>query len=165
MENLAPSDAFVKSILREKQRLERIAQQEGTYQKATEAMVEQSQKCNRDDFVSVCFNNLVNTVAVFLTKEAMSQEIVIDGTIDGTPAEVIKPEGKEKASQRTLPKKLQKLMDKDGIAWRDLTEIIYDVGFISKETSIDTLENDFWDFICENWDSVKHFAQERKDED
>ena len=68
MENLAPSDAFVKSILREKQRLERIAQQEGTYQKATEAMVEQSQKCNRDDFVSVCFNNLVNTVAVFLTK-------------------------------------------------------------------------------------------------
>lgn len=160
MENLAPSDAFVESILREKQRLEKIAQQEGTYQKATEAMVEQSQKCNRDDFVSVCFNNLVNTVAVFLTKEAMSKEIVIDGT----PAEVIKSEGKEKASQRTLPKKLQKLMNRDGIAWRDLTGIIYDVGFISKETSIDTLENDFWDFICENWDSVKHFAQERKDE-
>lgn len=156
MENLAPSDAFVESILREKQRLERIAQQEGTYQKATEAMVEQSQKCNRDDFVSVCFNNLVNTVAVFLTKEAMSQEIVIE------PAEVIKPE--EKGTVRTLPKRLQKLMDKDNIAWQDLTEIIYDVGFISKETSIDTLENDFWDFICENWDSVKHFAQERKDE-
>ena len=59
-----------------------------------------------------------------------------------------------------IPSKVRDLMKCDNISIEKLKEVIFLKGFFPKDTPIENMPNDFWEFIASNWSNLKDFIIE-----
>lgn len=59
-----------------------------------------------------------------------------------------------------IPNKIRDLMKCDSISIEKLKEVIFLKGFFPKDTPIENMPNDFWEFIASNWSNLKDFIIE-----
>ena len=59
-----------------------------------------------------------------------------------------------------IPNKVRDLMKCDNISVEKLKEVIFLKGFFPKDTPIENMPNEFWEFIASNWSNLKNFITE-----
>ena len=66
----------------------------------------------------------------------------------------------ESEEYQKIPSKVRDLMKCDSISIEKLKEVIFLKGFFPKDTPIENMPNDFWEFIASNWSNLKDFIIE-----
>ena len=66
----------------------------------------------------------------------------------------------ESEEYQKIPSKVRDLMKCDNISIEKLKEVIFLKGFFPKDTPIENMPNDFWEFIASNWSNLKDFITE-----
>ena len=66
----------------------------------------------------------------------------------------------ESEEYQKIPSKVRDLMKCDNISIEKLKEVIFLKGFFPKDTPIENMPNDFWEFIASNWNNLKDFITE-----
>ena len=59
-----------------------------------------------------------------------------------------------------IPSKVRDLMKCDSISIEKLKEVIFLKGFFPRDTPIENMPNEFWEFIASNWSNLKDFITE-----
>ncbi len=117
---------------------------------------------NRDDLPEMC--DFDYKVIEPLIKKAIAKPV--DNTPKAEPitTETYSPSVSaidfESEEYQKIPNSVRDLMKCDNISIEKLKEVIFLKGFFPKDTPIENMPNDFWEFIASNWSNLKDFITE-----
>lgn len=66
----------------------------------------------------------------------------------------------ESEEYQKIPNSVRDLMKCDNISIEKLKEVIFLKGFFPRDTPIENMPNEFWEFIASNWSNLKDFIIE-----
>lgn len=117
---------------------------------------------NRDDLPEMC--DFDYKVIEPLIEKAIAKPV--DNTPKAEPiaAETYSPSTSaidfDSEEYQKIPNKVRDLMKCDNISVEKLKEVIFLKGFFPKDTPIENMPNEFWEFIASNWSNLKDFITE-----
>ena len=132
--------------------------------------------CSKDSLVSLLHRNIQNRNSYYcksciddrsrdrcdLCRQRCAPGTAENDQFNGWPDKVypVSAIDFESEEYQKIPSKVRDLMKCDSISIEKLKEVIFLKGFFPKDTPIENMPNDFWEFIASNWSNLKDFITE-----